>query len=83
MQRRIVRSICVFCFAALSSFCYASENKGTIEPIFTAPAEALEVVLLCPENSKNSGELVPKWVTTDEAIDYFCNDAESEAEATE
>lgn len=83
MQRLITTSVCAFCLAALTSFCYASEIKGTIEPIYASPAEPLEVVLLCPEDSTNRGELVPNWVTTDEAIEYFCNDAEEEMEVAE
>lgn len=63
-------------FMFLSSLSLASENEETIAPLLTAPAEQLEIVLFCPDGSKYEGELVPKWVTTDEATDFFCNDIE-------
>jgi len=35
--------------------------------------EPLELVLVCPEESKHAGDELPRWVTSSEAVDYFCN----------
>ncbi len=61
---------------------YASENVRTIEPLIIQPVP-VEVVLLCPEGSQHEGELVPKWVTSDEATEFFCNDSTEETEVGE
>ena len=73
IQIHFIKSVFALGVLCMSSFSYASENEGTIPRIITAPAEplALEVVLLCPEGSQHEGELVPNWVTNDEATDYF------------
>ena len=75
-----MKSLNVLFFTFLVGICYASENDEDITPIITEP---VELVLLCPEGSKFEGELVPKWVTTDEATEFFCNDAIEETEIGE
>jgi len=82
MQKHYMKSLFVLCFTFLASICFASENEKRIEPIIIQ-LEPVEVVLLCPEGSKYEGELVPKWVSTDEATDFFCNDSEDESEVGE
>ena len=66
----------------VTSFCYASDNDTRIEPL-VIQLEPVEIVLLCPVGSQHEGELVPKWVTTDEATEFFCNDAAEEIEIAE
>jgi hypothetical protein len=66
----------------LASVCHASEDEKRIEALIIQP-EPVEVVLLCPEGSKYEGELVPKWVSTDEATEFFCNDTDDETEIAE
>ena len=82
MQKRYMKSIFVLCFTFLTSICFASENEKRIETLIIQP-EPVEVVLLCPEGSKYEGELVPKWVSTDEATDFFCNETNDETEIAE
>ena len=82
MQRRYTKYFSALCFMLLTSTSYASENVRTLEPLITQP-ETVEIVLLCPEGSQHEGELVPKWVTTDEATEFFCNDAIEETEIAE
>ena len=82
MQRRYTKYLNALCFMLLMPTSYASENVRTIEPLITQP-ELVEVVLLCPEGSQHEGELVPNWVTTDEATDYFCNDSTEKTEVGE
>ncbi len=76
------RSLSVLCLFLLASICNAAEDGKRIEILIIQP-EPVEVVLLCPEGSKYEGELVPKWVSTDEATDYFCNDTSDETEIAE
>ena len=87
LERRIIQKrfmpVCALCLLCITSFSYASESEGTIPRIIAAPAEPLEVVLLCPEGSQHEGELVPNWVTNDEATDYFCNDSTEDTEVGE
>lgn len=83
ISRRLLTPTLALCIFSLTSFAHATESEGTIPRIITAPAEPLEVVLLCPEGSQHEGELVPKWVTNDEATDYFCNDSTEEMEISE
>ena len=82
MQKRYMKSIFILCFTFLTSICFASENEKRIETLIIQP-EPVEVVLLCPEGSKYEGELVPKWVSTDEATDFFCNETSDETEIAE
>jgi len=82
MQRRYLKILSVLSFMLLTPFGYASENQKKVEPLILQP-EPVEVVLFCPEGSKYEGELVPKWVSTDEATDFFCNDSEEETEIAE
>lgn len=82
MKKHIHLLICASGFLFLTSICYASDSNTRVKPIITKP-ERVDVVLLCPEGSKFEGELVPKWVTTDEATDYFCNDTYEETEVSE
>lgn len=82
---RLIHPVFALCLLSVTSISYAADSEGTIPRIITAPAEplALEVVLLCPEGSQHEGELLPKWVTNDEATDYFCNDSTEEMELSE
>jgi len=82
-QKYFAKFISVLCFTCITSFSYASENDETIPRIIPAPAEPLDVVLLCPEGSQHEGELVPKWVANDEAMEFFCNDADDVTEVAE
>ena len=82
MKKYIIQFVCVSSLFVLTSLCYASENETRVKPIVTKP-EPVEVVIFCPEGSKFEGELVPKWVTTDEATDYFCNDTYEDSEVAE
>lgn len=82
MQIHIIKSVCALYFAAQTSFCYATEDEKDVSQIIMQP-EPIEVVLLCPEGSKHEGELVPKWVTTEEATEYFCNDTYEDTEIGE
>ena len=82
MRKRYMTSLSVLCFIFLASVCHASDNEKRIEPLITQP-EPVEVVLLCPEGSKYEGEPVPKWVSTDEATDFFCNETSDETEIAE
>jgi len=83
VQRRCIKSLCAISLLCLASQSYSAESEGTIPRIIAAPAEPLEVVLLCPEGSQHEGELVPKWVANEEAMEFFCNDAEEETEVGE
>jgi len=60
------------------SYAVEEENKST-------ESEAPEaIVLVCPEHTANKGDEVPKFATTVEAINFFCNDqqeAENSAES--
>jgi len=80
MNRRDMKLLSALCFTCLANFCYASENEDTIPLVITEP---VEIVLLCPDSSQHEGELVPKWVTSDEAIEFFCNDSTEETEVGE
>lgn len=80
MKRRYLKFLNALFLTCLASICYASENEDAIPLIITEP---VEIVLLCPEGSKYEGELVPKWVTSDEATYYFYNDSTKETEVGE
>ena len=75
MNSRNMRLLSALCFTFLTSICFASENDQTIEPIFIQ-IEPVEIVMLCPDDSQHEGELIPKWVTSDEATEFFCNDSD-------
>jgi hypothetical protein len=82
MNKHIIHFVYASSLLILTSLSFASENETRVKPIITK-LEPVEVVLFCPEGSKFEGELVPKWVTTDEATDYFCNDTYEDSEVAE
>jgi hypothetical protein len=59
----------------MSSISLASDHNNVIAPVLDQP-EPIEIVILCPAGSQHEGELIPKWVTNDEAAEFFCNDSE-------
>ncbi|MFK7814834.1 MAG: hypothetical protein AB8B92_00710 [Gammaproteobacteria bacterium] len=69
---KLLSALCLVFFASTS---FASGNNKVVTPIILQP-EPVEMVMLCPDNSQHEGELIPKWVTSDEAIEFFCNDSE-------
>ncbi len=75
-----MKSIAILIFIFLTSICFASESEEQITPIL---AEPIEIVLVCPKGSKYEGEELPKWVTTEEAAEFFCNDTVEETEIAE
>ena len=79
MKGNIMKSLNVIWLTFLIGICYASEDTN-ITPIIKDP---VEIVLVCPEDSKHEGEELPKWVTTNNAIEYFCNEANNETEIAE
>lgn len=82
MNSRTIKLFSTLCFAFLAGASFASEKNKTIAPIITQ-IEPVEIVVLCPAGSQHEGELVPKWVTSDEATEFFCNDSIKETEIGE
>lgn len=72
---RKMQLLSVLCLLFFSSISFASDNHSVVTPIILQP-ELVELVMLCPEGSQHEGELIPKWVTNEEAIEFFCNDSE-------
>lgn len=73
-----MKLLSLLCLSFLFSVCYASEEK-TNSSENNAPEP---IVLVCPEHTANKGDEVPKFATTVEAINFFCNDQqETEAES--
>ena len=64
----------------MAGICYATEKEEVITPVLTEP---VEIVLVCPEGSKHEGDELPEWVTTDEAVLFYCNESVSETEIAE
>jgi hypothetical protein len=57
-------------FAALFNICYAADDEAK-----SSENEAPEaIVIVCPEHTANKGDEVPKFATTVDAINFFCND---------
>ena len=75
-----MKSIAILILSLLACICFASESEEQIKPILTEP---VEIVLVCPEGSKHEGEELPEWVTTQEASDFYCNEAVEETEIAE
>ena len=67
-----MKSLLVIALTFLVSICNASEQEK-VKPLV---AEPVEIVLVCPEGSKHEGEEVPKWVTNEEAIKFYCDSPE-------
>ena len=74
-----MKSLTVLWFTFLVGICYATEDEN-ITPIIQDP---IEIVLICPEGSKHEGEKVPKWVTNNDAIKFFCDGPQQETEIGE
>ena len=75
-----MKSIAILIITFLSSICFATESEEQISPIL---AEPIEIVLVCPEGSAHEGEELPQWVTTEEAAEFFCNEATEDTEIAE
>lgn len=69
-----MKSFKVICITFFLSTGYLSA-VDKIEPIILEPEkiETIEVVKVCPEESKFAGEKIPDWVVGEESINYFCN----------
>ena len=69
-----MKSLIVICFSLLLNTGYAS-GVEKVEPIILEPQkiETIEVVTVCPDDSKYAGEKIPEWVVGEESISYFCN----------
>ena len=74
-----MKSLHVIWLTLLVGICYASKDENTTPPI----EDPVEIVLVCPEGSKHEGEELPKWVTTKDATEYFCNGPKTETEIAE
>lgn len=59
----------------LIGVCYAAEEEESKENEPTTK-DPLDFVLVCPEHSVHKGDEVPEWVTTIEAITFFCNESQ-------
>ena len=79
MKGRNMKSLHVIWFTFLIGIGYASEDEE-VTPIIKEP---VEIVLVCPEGSKHEGEELPKWVTTKDATEFFCDGSKQETEISE
>ncbi len=75
-----MKSITILILSLLACICFATESEEQVKPILPEP---VEIVLVCPEGSKHEGEELPKWVTTIEATDFYCNEIIEETEIAE
>jgi|GEM_PF-3215493 len=55
---------------SVASLCNANDEQAT-----TPNSENVHpIVIVCPEHSANSGDEVPTWATTVDAVNFYCND---------
>ena len=76
-----MKFISIFWVSTLISVSYAAEEE--VEGSESAAPEP--IVIVCPEHTANKGDEVPKFATTVEAINFYCNDQqepETEVELT-
>lgn len=76
-----MKLLLISCLTLTLSVSYAAEEEEDKENE-TASKDPIDFVLVCPEHSLHKGDEVPEWVTTIEAITYYCNESQ-DPEVTE